>query len=248
MDTLVVIPARVASTRLPNKMLADMGGEALIVRTWQSVMKGGFSDVIVACDGREIANAIENAGGKAVMTSPELASGTDRVHAAYKTYDKEGRYKFVVNVQGDMPFVEPKLVLEVVELIRNSNYDMATVASTTNDDSYKQDQVVKPVIAYDNEEERIGKALYFSRSPIPFGGPFFKHVGIYGFRAETLNKFVSLPQSRLEKSEKLEQLRALENGMTIGIKVLDLEHPISVDTASDLKLAREYFNNKIKII
>lgn len=242
MDTLIVIPARVASTRLPNKMLADIGGKPLIVHTWESVISGGFSDVVVACDGREIADAVEQAGGKAVLTSPDLASGTDRVHAAYKAYDKEGKYKFIVNVQGDMPFVEPKLVSEVVELIKNSNYDMATVASTTSDDSYKLDQVVKPVIAYDNENERTGKALYFSRSPIPFGGPFFKHVGIYGFRAESLNKFVSLPQSKLEKSERLEQLRAIENGMTIGIKVLDLEHPISVDTAADLEQARTYFN------
>ena len=244
MDTLIVIPARVASTRLPNKMLADIGGKPLIVRTWESVMAGGFSDVVVACDGREIADAIEQAGGKAVLTSPDLASGTDRVHAAYKTYDKDGKYKFIVNVQGDMPFVEPKLVSEVVELIKNSKYDMATVASTTSDDSYKLNQVVKPVIAYDNEKERTGQALYFSRSPIPFGGPFFKHVGIYGFRAESLNKFVALPQSKLEKSERLEQLRAIENGMTIGIKVLDLEHPISVDTASDLELARAYFNSR----
>lgn len=242
MDTLIVIPAHMASTRLPNKMLADIGGKPLIVRTWESVMAGGFSDVIVACDGREIADAVEQAGGKAILTSPDLASGTDRVHAAYKTYDKEGKYKFIVNVQGDMPFVEPKLVSEVVELIKNSNYDMATVASTTSDDSYKLDQVVKPVIAYDNENERTGKALYFSRSPIPFGGPFFKHVGIYGFRADSLEKFVSLPKSKLEKSERLEQLRALENGMTIRIKVLDLEHPISVDTAADLELARAYFN------
>ena len=96
MDTLIVIPARVASTRLPNKMLADIGGKPLIVRTWESVMAGGFSDVVVACDGHEIVDAIEQAGGKAVLTSPDLASGTDRVHAAYKTYDKEGKYKFIV--------------------------------------------------------------------------------------------------------------------------------------------------------
>ncbi|MBQ7674456.1 MAG: 3-deoxy-manno-octulosonate cytidylyltransferase [Alphaproteobacteria bacterium] len=244
-DTLVVIPARVASTRLPNKMLADIGGKPLIVRTFESVKAAEVGDVIVACDGKIIADAIENAGGTAILTDPSLPSGTDRVHAAYKEYDKQNKYKFVINVQGDMPFVEAKIITATAELVRTLKYDMSTIASKIKNDTYLREEVVKPVIAFENTEngtaKDTGDALYFSRSPVPFGGPYYKHIGIYGFRAEMLEKFVSLPQGRLEKTEKLEQLRALENGMSIGIKVLDLESPISVDTATDLYAAREYF-------
>lgn len=239
-DVLVVIPARIASTRLPKKMLADIGGKPLIVRTLESVKSAGIENVIVACDGAEIAEVIEKAGGRAILTDPNLASGTDRVYAAYKSYDTQDKYHFVINVQGDMPFVDAKIVSEAINVIRDTEYDMSTIASKTNesDNTHLLEQVVKPVIAFDGENSNLGRALYFSRSPIPFGGPFYKHIGVYGFRKASLEKFVSLPQSRLERSERLEQLRALENGMTIGIKTLELEYPISVDTAEDLEEAR----------
>lgn len=244
-DTLVVIPARIASTRLPNKMLADIGGKPLIVRTFESVKSSGIGDVIVACDGKAIADAIENAGGTAILTDPSLPSGTDRVYAAYKEYDKQNKYKFVINVQGDMPFVEAKIITATAELVHGLKYDMSTVASKIKDNTYLHEEVVKPVIAFESKEngseKDVGEALYFSRSPVPFSGPYYKHIGVYGFRSETLKKFVSLPQGRLEKTEKLEQLRALENCMSIGIKVLELESPISVDTATDLYAVREYF-------
>jgi 3-deoxy-manno-octulosonate cytidylyltransferase (CMP-KDO synthetase) len=237
MKTLVVIPARMASVRLPGKMLADVCGKPLIMRTWESAVSAGVGDVIVACDGAEIANTIESVGGKAVLTDPDLPSGTDRVFAAWNRYDPERKYDFIINLQGDLPFIAPIFVKEADNIIRNTNYDMATLATPIKDDSYLRNSVVKPVISFTSENS--GKALYFSRSAVPSGGPFFHHVGIYCFRANGLEKFVNLPMSLLEKSEKLEQLRALENNITIGIGVVDVDPPISVDTAEDLALARQ---------
>lgn len=260
---LIVIPARLASTRLPGKMLAEIGGEPLIVHTWRSVMKAsvvtaGAADVVVACDGLEVAKIVEKAGGRIIITDPNLPSGTDRVYAAYRMCDEREKYGFIINVQGDMPFVEAEIVEEAVNLIRyHSQYDISTIATVTNagrEEMYKQEQVVNPVVTFEqsggitgpekSKARRVGRALYFSRSPVPFGGPFYKHIGIYGFRSSTLEKFVKFPQSPLEKSEKLEQLRALENGMSMGIKVLDLEYPISVDTAADLEQARSLFKSR----
>ncbi|MDR2781935.1 MAG: 3-deoxy-manno-octulosonate cytidylyltransferase [Holosporaceae bacterium] len=240
MNTLVIIPARVASARLPRKMLADVGGKPLIVRTFESAVSANVGDVIIACDGQEIANVIQDAGGKAVLTDPELPSGTDRVFSAWTQYDPEQKYDFIINLQGDLPFISQDFVKEADKIIRNTDYDISTLATPIKDNSYLRDSVVKPVIAFTSKND--GKALYFSRSAVPFGGPFFHHVGIYCFRANGLKKFVGLPQSFLEKSEKLEQLRAIENGMTIGISVIDAAPPISVDTADDLLLAREYLS------
>lgn len=263
-EILVVIPARFGSTRLPGKMLADIIKDPLIVHTWRSVISSSFVkdfvDVIVACDDQRIFDAIKKAGGEAILTPSNLPSGTDRVFAAYKAHDKHNQYKVVINVQGDMPFVNPKIITEAIKLIQDyPEYDISTIATVTKatrQDMYEQEQVVNPVVAFRKDElndnrsknfekewsnecsEKVGEALYFSRSPIPFGGPFYKHIGVYGFRPNSLEKFVSLPQSSLEKSERLEQLRAIENGMRIGIKILNLEYPISVDTAEDLENAR----------
>jgi 3-deoxy-manno-octulosonate cytidylyltransferase (CMP-KDO synthetase) len=240
-DTLIIIPARLASTRLSRKMLQDIGGKPLIIRTLEHVVSAGVGDVVVACDGDEIAEVVRQAGGKAIITDPDLPSGTDRVFAAFVKYNKiykEKDKKFVINVQGDLPFITSDFIEETARILRNTNYDISTVAAPIKDDSYLLSNVVKPVIAFTSENS--GKALYFSRAAIPSGGPFFHHVGIYGFRSETLQKFVDLPQSLLEKSEKLEQLRALENHMTIGISVIDTEIPISIDTPEDLEVARSF--------
>jgi 3-deoxy-manno-octulosonate cytidylyltransferase (CMP-KDO synthetase) len=239
MKTLIAIPARVASSRLSGKMLADIGGEPLIVRTYRSAVAARVGDVIVACDGEEIATAIRNAGGIAILTDPDLPSGTDRVFAALKQYDKNHQYDLVINVQGDMPFVASEFIQYSDNMLRRSSYDISTIATPIEDDSYRLESVAKSVIAF--EKENSGKAIYFSRSAVPFGGPYYHHVGIYCFRYESLEKFVSLPPSPLEKTEKLEQLRALENNMTIGIDVLPQKPPISVDTPADLEAAREYF-------
>lgn len=238
MRVLIVIPARMASVRLPGKMMADIGGKPLIVRTYESVISAKIGDVIVACDSEEIKSAIENVGGKTVMTDPDLQSGTDRVCSAWKQYGSD--YDCVMNVQGDMPFVDSKLIIEGYNLVRSSEYDISTLCTKICDDSYNLDSVVKPVISFTSENE--GRALYFSRSVVPHNSEiFYHHVGIYCFRSEALTKFVNLPQSYLEKTEKLEQLRALENDMSIGIKVVDAKTPISVDTPHDLDRARKYY-------
>lgn len=239
MDTLIIIPARVASSRLPRKMLADIGGLPLIARTYLAVKEAEIGDVIVACDSEEIAEAITSVGGRAIVTDPALQSGTDRVFAGYIKYDLKKKFEYVINVQGDLPFLDPEFVRAAVEVVKGSTYDISTLATTITDDSYLKENVVKPVIAF--KTSRSGQALYFSRSPIPFSGPFYQHVGIYCFKIAALKKFVALPQGRLEKIEKLEQLRALENGMTIGIKVVDRATPISVDTREDYEAALEYF-------
>lgn len=238
-DVLIVIPARIASTRLPKKMLATINGDPLIVRTYKSAVAANIGQVIVACDGQEIKNAIENAGGTAVVTDPKLPSGTDRVFAAWKTYDPGKKYKYIVNVQGDLPFIDPKFIAETTGFLKNSNYGITTPAAPISDNSFNVSSVVKIAVTFSSKSE--GRALYFSRSPIPYGGPYYHHVGLYCFRTDALEKFVSLPQSRLEKIEKLEQLRAIENGMTIGVKLLsDLKPPISIDTAEDLEKANKY--------
>ena len=238
-DVLIVIPARISSTRLPKKMLAEIDGDPLIVKTYKSAIAANIGKVIVACDGPEIAKVIENAGGNAVITDPALPSGTDRVFAAWKSYDREKKYKYLINVQGDLPFINPKFISGTAEFLKNSDYDITTPAAPIYDNSFEINSVVKIAVTFTSESE--GQALYFSRSPIPFGGPYYHHVGLYCFRTETLEKFVALPQSRLEKIEKLEQLRAMENGMKIGVKLFsDLEPPISIDTQADLDRAREY--------
>jgi 3-deoxy-manno-octulosonate cytidylyltransferase (CMP-KDO synthetase) len=235
MNALIVIPARLASTRLARKMLADVNGKPLILRTYESAVAANVGDVIVACDGYEIADIIQNAGGKAVLTDPDLASGTDRVFAGWTKHDPAKKYEFIINLQGDLPFVSSDFIQAVDKVIRETNYDISTVAAPIKDDSHTRESVVKPVISFTSEN--IGQALYFSRSAIPYGGPYYHHVGIYGFRSSGLQKFVNLPQSPLEKQERLEQLRAMENGMTIGIAVVNQDPPISVDTIDDLKMA-----------
>ena len=240
MDSLIVVPARVSSTRLPGKVLADIGGKPLVVRVYECAVASKAGDVIVACDDLRVKEAVERVGGTAVLTDPNLPSGTDRVFEAWQKFDIKKKYDYVINVQGDLPFVEAEFIQKAVKIVKGSSYDISTLATPIKDDSYQCPSTVKPVISFTDFEAKKGKALYFSRSAIPYGGPYYNHVGIYCFRAESLAKFVSLPQSPLEKSEKLEQLRALENGMTVGITVIDRDSPISIDTYEDLEKARTY--------
>jgi len=238
MDALIVIPARVASSRLPGKVLADINGKPLIVRAYERSVAANVGDVIVACDGEQVKTVINKAGGIAVVTDPNLPSGTDRVYAAWRQFDPDRKYKYIINVQGDLPFIDEAFIQEAARIVRENSYDISTLATLISDDSYKLDSTVKPVIAFTSKNS--GRALYFSRAIVPHNGPYYHHVGIYCFTAEALEKFVNLPQSRLETTEKLEQLRALENGMTIGITVIDKPSPISIDTPEDLKKALSY--------
>jgi 3-deoxy-manno-octulosonate cytidylyltransferase (CMP-KDO synthetase) len=239
MNPVIIIPARMASTRLPGKPLADIAGEPMIVRVWHQAMRASLGPVLVAVAEPEIAQAIERAGGRAVLTDPVLASGSDRVHSALQTADPDSRFDAVVNLQGDLPDVDPLALRRVTELLAESGADIATLAAPITDPTdFDNPNVVKPVVAWD-ASGRSGRALYFTRARAPAGeGLLYHHVGIYAFTRSALSRFVSLPPSPLESREKLEQLRALEAGMRIAVARIDAV-PLSVDTPADLERARK---------
>jgi 3-deoxy-manno-octulosonate cytidylyltransferase (CMP-KDO synthetase) len=227
-----------AATRLPNKPLADIGGVPMVVRVLRQAEAAGAGPVAVAAGDWEILEAVEAAGGRAVLTDPALPSGSDRIRAALEALDPEGRHDAVINLQGDMPFVDPAVVSACVGLLNDQPAcDVATVvaAESSTTDRANPD-VVKAVLALP-EGARAGRALYFTRSTLYGEGPIWRHVGIYGYRREALIRFTELQPSPLERREKLEQLRALEAGMQLWAAVLD-EAPISVDTPDDLERAR----------
>jgi len=238
MNPIVVIPARLASTRLPNKPLADIGGQTMIERVWRQAMKADIGPVVVAAAEQEIVDVIQRAGGRAVLTDPALPSGTDRVFQALEAIDPSSAHDVVINLQGDLPALDPEAIRAVAKVLESSGADIATLAAEIDDPAdFDNPNVVKPVVAWD-KDGRQGRALYFTRSRAPWGdGPLFHHVGIYAFRREALARFVRLPPSPLERREKLEQLRALEAGMTISIARVDAV-PLSVDTPADLEKAR----------
>lgn len=238
MNPIILIPARMASTRLPGKPLAEIAGEAMIVRVWRQAVKAGLGPVVVAAADDVIVAAVEHAGGRAVLTDPECASGTDRVHEALLQIDPERQYDAVINLQGDLPALDPDAVKTVAATLKDSGADIATLAAPIADpDDCDNPHVVKPVVAWNAAGTR-GRALYFTRARAPWGeGPLFHHVGIYAFTRPALAHFVALPPSPLEKREKLEQLRALEAGMRIDVAYIDAV-PLSVDTRQDLERAR----------
>jgi 3-deoxy-manno-octulosonate cytidylyltransferase (CMP-KDO synthetase) len=227
---IIIIPARLASTRLPNKPLAMIEGKTMIQRVYEQALKANLGEVIIATDGEKIANEIKKFGGKYILTNPDLQSGTDRIYSAYKLLKED--FDIIVNVQGDLPNIDPKVISECVNLALENDCDIATVASKISDISeINNPNVVKIALAQN------GLALYFSRSPIPFSkninDDYFHHIGIYAYKKNALEKFINLTPSPLEKRESLEQLRALENGMKIAVKIVNA-HPLSVDTKEDL--------------
>ena len=238
MNAIIVIPARMASTRLPGKPLADIAGQSMIVRVWRQAVKAAIGPVIVAAAEQEIADEIIRAGGEAVLTDASLPSGSDRVHQAMLRYDSGRRFDAVINLQGDLPALDPEALNSVVDTLQDSGADIATLAAPiTNPEDVENPAVVKAIAAWNGAGSR-GRALYFTRARAPYGdGQLFHHVGIYAFTREALDRFIALPVSPLEKCEKLEQLRALEAGMHIEIGRID-EVPLSVDTPEDLVRAR----------
>jgi 3-deoxy-manno-octulosonate cytidylyltransferase (CMP-KDO synthetase) len=238
MTPLIVIPARLAATRLPNKPLADIGGLPMIVRVLRQAEAAGAGRVAVAAGDAEIAEAVRAAGGEAVLTDPALPSGTDRVKAAADALDPDGRHDLIVNLQGDMPFVDPAVITESVALMRRrADADIGTlVAPEASPDDRSNDAVVKAVLTM-QADGRAGRALYFTRSTLWGEGPVWRHLGIYAYRRVALDRFTATPPSPLEQREKLEQLRALEMGLSIWAAVVDTA-PISVDTPEDLEAAR----------
>jgi 3-deoxy-manno-octulosonate cytidylyltransferase (CMP-KDO synthetase) len=237
--TIVLIPARLASTRLPNKPLALIADEPMIVHVWRRAMEAGVGRVVVACAEPEIATAIEAAGGNAVLTRPDLPSGTDRISQALDEVDPERRYDTIVNLQGDLPTIDPAAIGRVIEPISRLGTDLGTLAVATEDEEERTSpNVVKAVVAFTEEDPGLGRALYFTRATAPHGpGPVFHHIGIYAFTRAALERFCSLPPSPLETRERLEQLRALEAGMTVGVRLVD-RVPFGVDTPADLERAR----------
>jgi 3-deoxy-manno-octulosonate cytidylyltransferase (CMP-KDO synthetase) len=246
MKPIVLIPARMASTRLPGKPLADIAGTPMIERVWRQAMAAAIGPVVVAAAEREIAAAIESAGGRAVLTAPDLPSGTDRIFAALQTLDPGAMHDVVVNLQGDLPALDPGNIRLVTETLSATRADIATLAAEIDNDADRDNpNVVKPVVAWD-ASGKSGRALYFTRARAPYGeGALFHHVGIYAFRRDALARFVSLLPSPLERREKLEQLRALEAGMTIAVARVD-SVPLSVDTEADLQKARELLSREKK--
>ncbi|MDB5453567.1 MAG: kdsB [Caulobacteraceae bacterium] len=237
MTPIVLIPARMAASRLPGKPLADIGGEPMIVRALRQAQAAEIGPVVVAAGDPEIAWAVEQAGGEAVLTDPDLPSGSDRILAALAELDRAGRYDAVINLQGDMPFVEPSVLSACMALLRERDCDIATVVAPESSPADRANpDVVKAVLALE-ADGRSGRALYFTRSTLYGDGPVWRHVGIYGYRRASLERFHAAAPSPLERREKLEQLRALELGQSIWAAVTDAA-PISVDTPADLAAAR----------
>ena len=221
-NPVVVIPARMASTRLPGKPLADIAGAPMIVHCWRRAVEANVGPVIVACGEPEIAAAIEAVGGTAVLTSPDLPSGSDRASAALATVDSEASYDAVINLQGDLPTLDPAAVRAAYAALRSPGVDIATLACPIADEAERiNPNVVKAVISL-APGASVGRALYFSRATVPAGdGDHYHHIGLYAFRRAALTRFVELPVSGLEARERLEQLRALEDGMRIDVALVD---------------------------
>ena len=245
MTPIWLIPARMASIRLPAKPLADIGGVPMIVRVMRQAEAAGLGPVAVAAGEAEIAAAVEAAGGQAVLTDPGLPSGSDRIWAALEKLDPERRHDVVINLQGDLPALDPEQIRSVAAALEDSGADIATLAAEITEPSERVNpSVVKAVVSW-NESHNLGRALYFTRASAPSGdGPLFHHVGIYAYRRDALERFVALPPSRLEKREKLEQLRALEANMSIAVARVD-SVPLSVDTPEDLAKAQQIFARKL---
>jgi 3-deoxy-manno-octulosonate cytidylyltransferase (CMP-KDO synthetase) len=235
---LVVIPARMASTRLPGKPLADIAGEPMIVHVMRRAQAAEIGPVLIATDSEVIAACVEKAGGRAVMTRADHASGSDRIFEALQAADPERRAEIVVNVQGDLPTLAPSDVAAAIEPLADPAVDIGTLAAEiTRADERTNPNVVK-VVGTPIGAKRL-RALYFTRATAPWGaGALYHHIGLYAYRRAALARFVGLPPSALEQREKLEQLRALEAGMRVDVTVVD-SVPLGVDTAEDLERARE---------
>ena len=249
MKVIAIIPARYASTRFPGKPLAILGGKTVIRRVWEQVSRV-IDDVAMATDDRRIAEAVEAFGGRAVITSPDHRSGTDRCYEAYCLIG--GEYDVVVNVQGDEPFISPSQIRALTACFDDESTDIATLVKpfAPSDGIEALENPNSPKVVIDNES----RAIYFSRSVIPYlrgversewlaRHTFYKHIGMYAFRRDALREVTSLPQSSLERAESLEQLRWLENGYKIGVGITDIE-TVGIDTPEDLARAEEFLRTR----
>lgn len=239
---LVLIPARMTATRLPGKPLADICGAPMIVQVWRRAREADIGPVVVAADDARIVEAVKAAGGEAVPTDPNHPSGSDRIFEALGRFDAEGRHDVVVNVQGDLPTIDPAAVRAAIAPLDDASVDIATLTAEIVRDEEKTNPNVVKVVGSPLSPTRL-RALYFTRATAPANdGPLYHHIGLYAYRRAALERFVRLPPSPLEKREKLEQLRALEAGMRIDVEIVDTV-PLGVDTPEDLERARALLAN-----
>ncbi len=243
-NPIVVIPARMASTRLAGKPLAEIAGEPMIVHVWRRAVEAAVGPVLVAAAEPEIADAVRRAGGRAVMTLPDHPSGSDRVFEALQAVDPDRAHDAIINLQGDLPAIDPATLRAALAPLADPAVDIATLAAAIVDRDERQDPSVVKVVISLAPGARVGRALWFSRLPAPGGaGPLYHHIGLYAYRRSALERFVNLPPAPLEQREKLEQLRALEAGMRIDAALVD-SVPLGVDTAADLARIRTLMNDK----
>ena len=241
-DILILIPARMASTRLPGKPLAEIAGVPMIVHVLRRAQAAGIGPVVVATDSPEIAAAVDKSGGHAVMTRADHLSGSDRIFEALGKADPGSGAKIVVNVQGDLPTLEPADIAASLKPLADAAVDIATLAAEITKAGERTNPNVVKVVGTPVGPARL-RALYFTRATAPSGdGPLYHHIGLYAFRRAALERFVKLPPSTLEQREKLEQLRALEAGMRIDVAIVDTV-PLGVDTPEDLETARAMLTN-----
>jgi 3-deoxy-manno-octulosonate cytidylyltransferase (CMP-KDO synthetase) len=242
-DTLILIPARMAASRLPGKPLADIAGLPMIVHVLRRAEAAAIGAVVVATDSLEIQSAVRKAGGRAVMTRADHASGSDRVFEALGIVDPAGKAEIVVNVQGDLPTLASADIAAAVALLADSAVDIGTVAAAITRPEERDNPSVVKVVGSPLGPGRL-RALYFTRATAPYGeGPLYHHIGLYAYRRPSLERFVGLPPSPLEQRERLEQLRALEAGMRIDVAVVE-SAPLGVDTPEDLARARHMLSTQ----
>lgn len=238
----IFIPVRMASARLPGKPLASINGKPMVLHVVERAKESLVGDIYIACAEQEIADAVELSGGHAILTDPSHPSGTDRIYEAYKKTGKQ--YDYIINLQGDLPIVNPGIISKALDVIeKHKDADIVTLASVIKlEEERTNPNVVKAVVS--QREDKIGKALYFTRATAPYGeGDLLHHIGIYVYRTSILEKFVQLSPSVLEQREKLEQLRALENDMNIYVLTVDAV-PFGVDTQEDLEKVRKIIGSK----
>jgi 3-deoxy-manno-octulosonate cytidylyltransferase (CMP-KDO synthetase) len=236
-DVIILIPARMASTRLPGKPLADIAGKPMIVHVMHRAQEAKAGAVVVATDSEPVFAAVEKAGGRAVMTRADHVSGSDRVYEALEQIDPERRARIVVNVQGDLPTLLPGDLKAALKPLADPAVDIATLAAEIKKLEERTNPNVVKLVGSPVSPGRL-RALYFTRATAPSGdGPLYHHIGLYAYRRDALAKFVALKPSPLELRERLEQLRALEAGMRIDAMIVD-SVPLGVDTPEDLEAAR----------
>ncbi len=244
MKPIIVIPARLQASRFPNKPLAPISGIPMIIRVFEQAKKAKLGPIIVACCALEIKNVIESVGGIAILTDPQHSSGTDRIYEALTIFDPCNTFDTVLNIQGDLPVIDPAIIQDVLDALTQTKADITTlVTPIRNLEDAQNPNVVK--CALTPMENTYGEALYFSRAMIPYQGPYYHHIGLYGYTRDALESFVNMPTTDLEALEKLEQLRALEHNMRIGIKIIDTM-PLSVDVPDDIAKVERFIKNNIQ--